>query len=209
MPKLHAPPKQVVQLTAAWALFSLLGRTWRITHSGDAALNPRLSSVKGVIYCCWHSRILQVAYAFRGCGITTVVSASRDGDKAVALAGRWGHTFIRGSSSKQGIQALRQCVDVLESGGRVTLIPDGPRGPREVAKPGVAQLALLSGAPIVPVRATSSRAWRFSSWDRFALPKPFAKVDYCFCPAIVRDPSMSKDDAVASMTTLVQKALEP
>jgi lysophospholipid acyltransferase (LPLAT)-like uncharacterized protein len=29
---------------------------------------------------------------------------------------------------------------------------------------------------MVPIRAEVSRAWRFRSWDRFVLPKPFARI---------------------------------
>jgi lysophospholipid acyltransferase (LPLAT)-like uncharacterized protein len=29
---------------------------------------------------------------------------------------------------------------------------------------------------ILPIHADADRAWRFGSWDRFMLPKPFARV---------------------------------
>jgi len=30
--------------------------------------------------------------------------------------------------------------------------------------------------PVLPVHGEADRAWRLSSWDRFAVPKPFARV---------------------------------
>ncbi len=54
-------------------------------------------------------------------------------------------------------------------------MPDGPRGPREVLKPGVIVLARLSGAPIVPIAVGASREWRLRSWDEFRIPRPFAR----------------------------------
>ena len=52
------------------------------------------------------------------------------------------------------------------------ITPDGPRGPRRELKPGVVMIASQSGLPIVPVGIGFVRAWRFGSWDRFALPLP-------------------------------------
>jgi lysophospholipid acyltransferase (LPLAT)-like uncharacterized protein len=63
----------------------------------------------------------------------------------------------------------------LRSGHEVVVVPDGPRGPREVLKPGVIALARLSGAPIVPVAVGASREWRLRSWDEFRIPRPFAR----------------------------------
>ena len=37
-------------------------------------------------------------------------------------------------------------------------------------------LAQLSGRPILPLAFAASRAWRFTAWDRFVLPWPFARV---------------------------------
>jgi lysophospholipid acyltransferase (LPLAT)-like uncharacterized protein len=52
------------------------------------------------------------------------------------------------------------------------ITPDGPRGPRRQLKPGVVMIASQSGLPIVPVGIGLVKAWRFASWDRFALPIP-------------------------------------
>src|SRR5439155_5565129 len=52
------------------------------------------------------------------------------------------------------------------------ITPDGPRGPRRQLKPGVVMIASQSGLPIVPVGIGFVRAWRFGSWDHFALPIP-------------------------------------
>jgi lysophospholipid acyltransferase (LPLAT)-like uncharacterized protein len=41
---------------------------------------------------------------------------------------------------------------------------------------GVAWLARARGAPILPVGIACDRAWRLRSWDRFTIPKPFARV---------------------------------
>ena len=57
----------------------------------------------------------------------------------------------------------------------VMVVPDGPRGPREVVKPGLVALAALSGAAIVPVALGRLAEWRLRSWDGFRIPRPFAR----------------------------------
>ncbi|MGZ4986124.1 MAG: DUF374 domain-containing protein, partial [Chthoniobacterales bacterium] len=45
------------------------------------------------------------------------------------LVERFGHSTVRGSSSRKGVIALRQLVDELAAGTNVLITPDGPRGP--------------------------------------------------------------------------------
>jgi lysophospholipid acyltransferase (LPLAT)-like uncharacterized protein len=56
------------------------------------------------------------------------------------------------------------------------MLPDGPRGPAGVAKPGIVALARVTGAQLVPVGIAAHPVWRFGSWDRAELPRPFARV---------------------------------
>ena len=39
-------------------------------------------------------------------------------------------------------------------------------------------MAALTGLPVVWVTWSTDRAWQFNSWDRFILPKPFARMIY-------------------------------
>ena len=45
-------------------------------------------------------------------------------------------------------------------------------------------LASLLGMPIVPVGLAIDRAWRLSTWDHFAIPKPFARARMIFGPKV-------------------------
>jgi lysophospholipid acyltransferase (LPLAT)-like uncharacterized protein len=66
----------------------------------------------------------------------------------------------------------------------VVMTPDGPRGPRRVAAPGVAQLAALSGVPVLPCSAQTSRRWQMKSWDRMVIPRPFGRGVVVCLPSI-------------------------
>ena len=81
-----------------------------------------------------------------------------------------------GSSRRGAERALLSLAREVERGSHVAVTPDGPRGPAESFAPGALIAAQRSGAPIVLLRAVVDRAWRLNSWDRFLIPKPFARV---------------------------------
>jgi len=75
-----------------------------------------------------------------------------------------------------GASALLELSEILASGRDVLLTPDGPRGPVYELGQGIIFLAQKTGARVVPVNMEYSSCWRVKSWDRFIIPRPFAKV---------------------------------
>jgi 1-acyl-sn-glycerol-3-phosphate acyltransferase len=75
--------------------------------------------------------------------------------------------------------ALRTALRILQDGGVLLMFPEGTRGPEgslREPKPGAAMLAVMSGAPVVPVFVQGSgRAWPRGQ----KLPRP-AKVTVTF-----------------------------
>jgi lysophospholipid acyltransferase (LPLAT)-like uncharacterized protein len=188
-------------------LGTLLGKTWRSTLTGTKLINPFHDRDKGVIYCFWHSHILPLSYLFRGIGVKAVVSASKDGDRVTAVAQRWNHGTIRGSSSFHGMSVVRQCTRELQKRQNIVFIPDGPRGPREIVKPGIAQIALLSGASVFPVSALPKKYWRLNSWDRFLIPQPFTEIELRIGEPILPSLYRQSADPVADFTAALQRGL--
>ncbi|MEN8374424.1 MAG: lysophospholipid acyltransferase family protein [Gemmatimonadota bacterium] len=154
----------------------------------------------------WHGRLLPLAYAYRGSGVATLISRSRDGRAIAEVASRWGYRIERGSSSRGGSMGLRGVVRHLEAGRRVALTPDGPRGPARVMKLGPLLAARLTGAPIVPIGIAANRAWHVGSWDRFMLPQPFARVLIQFGEPL-RVPADASDAQVESLRERLEGAL--
>lgn len=146
-----------------------------------------------VIFAIWHNRLLMLPRVFDPCFPTRqsfgLISASRDGDLVSILIERSGYGTIRGSSSRRGVSALRQLVDTLAAGGNVLLTPDGPRGPVYEASQGVVFLAQKTGAPVVPIHMEYSSCWRLKSWDRFIVPRPFARLRAIFGAPIHIEPT--------------------
>jgi lysophospholipid acyltransferase (LPLAT)-like uncharacterized protein len=197
-------------ISAAILLFgTVLGKTWRFSVTGTKLIDPFHDRDKGVIYCFWHSHLLPMTYIFRGIGVKAVVSSSKDGDRITAVAERWRHGTIRGSSSLHGLSVVRECVRELKRGQNIVLMPDGPRGPREIAKPGIAQIAVLANASVFPISAMPQKSWRLNSWDRFMLPKPFSKIEIRIHEPIVPSHFAHDQNPVASFTASLQKALAP
>lgn len=88
-----------------------------------------------------------------------------------------GLRLVRGASGDRGKQALEELTRVVAGGGAVTIAVDGPAGPVFRVKRGCADLAVRTGAPIIPVNYTCRRGidlrWR---WDKSYLPMPFDRI---------------------------------
>jgi lysophospholipid acyltransferase (LPLAT)-like uncharacterized protein len=186
---------------------TILGKTWSYRVTGTKVIDPFKDRDNGVIFCFWHSSILVLSYLFRNIGVKAVVSSSRDGERATAVAQRWNHDTIRGSSSLHGMTALRQCVRELKRKQNIVLVPDGPRGPREIVKPGIARIALLAQAPVFPVFAIPEKSWRLNSWDRFIIPKPFSKIELRIAEPVLPAEFSGSKDPVNNFTECLQRKL--
>lgn len=173
------------------ALVQALGPTLRVTLSGIAPLAPLWHSQCPLIYVVWHGRTLMAPWlaarlrAGDGARAPRVlVSLSRNGGLMASFAGRFGLDVVRGSSAGGARPAVRALAAALARGEDIAVAPDGPRGPREVFKPGAIALAALTGARIVPVAVAAHPALRLPSWDEFLIPFPFARCAAVFGEAI-------------------------
>ncbi len=128
------------------------------------------------IFVLWHGRLLPLGYLHRGEGVVGLISRSEDGEYLAQALLRWGFVPVRGSSSRGGSAALREVVRHAQAGRSIAITPDGPRGPRQVMKPGAIVAGQLTGLPLVPVAAGAGRGWWFGGWDRFLVPRPFTRI---------------------------------
>jgi lysophospholipid acyltransferase (LPLAT)-like uncharacterized protein len=190
-----------------WSIGTLLGMTWRPQLELTDEINPLKNIGKGNIYVFWHSCIFPLAYIFRRSQTTALISSSNDGKRAAAIAAKWNIDVVYGSSSKQGFTAFRQCLKTIKANKNMVVTPDGPKGPREVVKSGVAHLAILSGAPLVPLAIHPTNYWRLKSWDRMIIPKPFSKV-LIKSSGIIIPGDFSRDEAgIEQLRTHIEEKL--
>lgn len=179
---LEATRRGAIPWLARWAVQALFATArFEVVQTPAEGIAPVR---RPVIFVLWHGRLLPLAYLHRGQGIATLISRSADGEYIARVMERWGYLTARGSSSRGGGPALRELVRAAQAGHSVAITPDGPRGPRERMKPGALTAARLSGLPLVPAAAGTDRAWWPGAWDRFLVPKPFARIRIAYGEAI-------------------------
>jgi lysophospholipid acyltransferase (LPLAT)-like uncharacterized protein len=161
-----------------WALFSLLGLTWRFEVIAEEGVTPLLLGLGAgaEIFCFWHQCVLPCTVYFRRTHATILISQSFDGELITRILQLFGFRAVRGSSSRGGRGGLLGLAQVIESGNPAIFTADGPRGPIYQTKMGPIKLAQMTGAPIGAFYLLPERAWAVSSWDRFLIPKPFTRI---------------------------------
>jgi lysophospholipid acyltransferase (LPLAT)-like uncharacterized protein len=171
-----------------------LGRTLRFQIQDAHHYRRFRETGRSVIFILWHARLLPLVYLHRQEGVVGLVSQHRDGEYIARVMQRMGFDTVRGSSTRGGSEALRELVRWLRRNRDLAITPDGPRGPARRVKAGVITVARLSGAPIIPVAAGSSRAWRARSWDEFVVPGPFARIQVRYGQGIHVPRSAGEED---------------
>jgi lysophospholipid acyltransferase (LPLAT)-like uncharacterized protein len=190
-------------------------RTTRWTLHGRAHLDPFAAGAPAV-FAFWHEflpllpafvLIARTLPGYRKTPMHTLVSQHRDGRFIGAVVRRFGIEPILGSSSRGGAAGMRNLLAVLAKGEIIGITPDGPRGPRRQAAAGVAQLAALSGIPVLPCAARTSRHVQLNTWDRMPIPLPFGRgVLVCGPPILV--PREGWKEAVPAITEALNVAAE-
>jgi lysophospholipid acyltransferase (LPLAT)-like uncharacterized protein len=161
----------------AWVL-RIVAWTLRPDFSHCAGLRSRWDRGDNVIVAFWHNRLLLMPLLAAGVPVSIMVSHHRDGEIATRALALWGIRTVRGSSTRGGVAGFLRLVEAYRHGDTLAVIPDGPRGPRYEAKPGVIRLAKATGASIFPVSCAVSRSIQLRSWDRLIVPLPFARVTF-------------------------------
>jgi len=196
-------------IAVGFRLLQLWARTLRYEIDDRAGMIGTPVS-ENFIGALWHNRLLIFPFVLRRFFVNrhgaALISASRDGELLADAIKRFGFDVVRGSSSRLGASAILQLEGVLASGRDVVITPDGPRGPAYELGPGIIFLAQKSGAAVVPINMEYSSCWRIKSWDRFIVPRPFARVRVIIgAPYRVR--STSTDDEFEAERLRLQNAM--
>ncbi|MFZ3045469.1 MAG: lysophospholipid acyltransferase family protein [Desulfatirhabdiaceae bacterium] len=194
-----------IVLNGFYGLVMLLCRTYRYTAVNESQWLNHYAAGGRILFCAWHQQFFTALHyfqKFRPARFALMISQSKDGDIAAVLAEKGGWNPVRGSSSKGGKSALRQMIAEirrLRLGGHIV---DGPQGPAGIVKPGAIALAFAAKAVIVPIYFSANRAWYMKSWDRFMIPKPFARV------ALIYGESMIVHDTEKTQLEFLREKLE-
>ena len=166
-------------------VLAIVFRTSRWKIDGELFFDIAFKAKKPIMLCVWHGRFLFPAYWLAKNNIHATAIASRHGDAAIIakIFQRWGFSLIRGSSSKGskdkgGSEVIREMNKIFDYKGSniIAVTNDGPKGPRQIAKPGSLAIAIKKNVQIITITGTASRYFEFNSWDRFRIPKPFSTI---------------------------------
>ena len=158
------------------------------------------------IFVFWHGRsmMLSPVIALGGMRAYAVASRHADGRMMAKLQRLFGLRPIYGSTSSGGLSVLREGVRVLRRGDfALCLSPDGPGGPSLRVQDGALYFAKMTGAPIIPVCFSASRAMVQSRWDRYLVALPFSKIT-----CTVAEPIFVSSKATAEEFEQVRHQLE-
>lgn len=202
--------------TKAFRLFlyhfiRLYSSTFRLRVENEKPWMEHLARGGRVVLCTWHQQFFPAIRHFQTYGPfkpALMISQSADGEIIADVARRSGWHAVRGSSSRNGRAALKEMVGRLRESGMAGHIVDGPKGPAGIVKAGVIQLARAADAVIVPFYTSADRAWYFSSWDRFFLPKPFARVVISF-GEIIETAAAEDPDAFERQRQELERIMSP
>jgi lysophospholipid acyltransferase (LPLAT)-like uncharacterized protein len=164
-------------------LIKLLSSTYRVQAiSGEEHIDAYLDGKAVCAPAYWHQHhivgsMLIRRWLARGFKPCFLVSGSVDGDVPERIARAWGAEVIRGSANQSGALALRDQQRMMKDGYSIVTTADGPRGPQHEFKAGTVLMARVAGVPILPIGCAADRAWYLEKrWDRFMIPKPFARI---------------------------------
>ncbi|UFN51211.1 lysophospholipid acyltransferase family protein [Roseomonas sp. OT10] len=168
--------------------------TTRWTVLGAERIAPTVERGGPLVVSFWHERLPLMPVLWRKARVIfpvlcpkrvhVLVSRHRDGRFIGAVMRQFELEMVHGSTSRGGAAAAMAMLRSLQDGQIAAITPDGPRGPAREAAPGVAQLAAVSGVPVVPCAAATTRMRLLPSWDRMRLPLPFGRGAVVVRPVI-------------------------
>ena len=183
----------------------LLSKVVRIRFVNAETLFGRWQRGEQVIVAFWHDRLVMMPIAYGGHKLCIMNSQHRDGEIATRALARWGIRSVRGSATRGGVAGFMQLVNAFRDGYDLAVVPDGPRGPRHVVKPGIIHLARATGAPIIPVTYAATRKRQLRSWDRLMIPLPFSQVLYVAGESLEVPRNTTDEEIEAKRRTLEER----
>lgn len=153
-----------------------------------------------VIFCFWHGRAMATFKLIKYVSRTNVIiSRSKDGELMKTISSLFGLGSIRGSSNHKGknrggVAVFLEAAKILRKGENMAITPDGPVGPRMRVSGGVMDLAIISGALLIPTAVSAKPSIILNNWDRFMILLPFSKIALKVSPAIISQKNLRGED---------------
>ena len=162
-------------------LASLLIRFLYITNRKKFNAPENITN-EPIIFACWHGELLMLPYLYNRYRkipyAKVLISDHFDGLLISKTIKYFGLHTIAGSTNRKAARVLMQAIKAIKDGYDIGITPDGPKGPRHTVSDGLIIMAQKTNAKIVLVGIKPTSFWRFNSWDKFIVPKPFGTLRY-------------------------------
>jgi 3-deoxy-D-manno-octulosonic-acid transferase len=184
-------------------------RTSRVV-SDPADVDAALRAPHPAIVATWHGQFMMLVTQWpKDLPVGAMVARHGDAELIGKAMERFNVELIRGAGAGQrkrdrgGAQALRGAVKALQSGKSFVMTADIPPGPARRCGEGIILMARLSGRPILPVAAASSRYHALKTWSRMTINLPYSTMGYA-----VGSPIFVPHDADASVMEMKRLEVE-
>ena len=162
---------------------------------------------KPAIFVFWHGRSMMLSpiIATRRMRAYAISSKHNDGRIMAKVQRLFGLRPLYGSTTRGGMEVLRGGLRILMDGRYALCIsPDGPSGPSLRVQDGTLYFSKMTGAPIIPVCYSASRARFANRWDRYMIVKPFSRIK-CVVGEPVFVPRRATDDEFNAVRNQIEK----
>lgn len=184
--------KSSVVIAAAGAAVGGLLRFVHATQrpvAGSSDFRRILTDEHPAIVGLWHGQhLLAPFFRPRELPYVALLSRSADAEINARVVESFGIETVRGSGGREGVKAKRArrkggaralvaLRRMLAGGTGVCMIADIPKGTPRDAGLGIVTLAKISGRPIIPSAAVTSRHQVVArAWDKTRIPLPFGRI---------------------------------
>ncbi len=161
-----------------------------------------------IVFALWHQQIVFAPVLMRKTQrpLLALMSGSRDGRAISQIAAMFGIEASVGSSHRGALAGTRGLLRAAQNGKNILMTPDGPRGPARVPKQGASEISRLTGLPLVPCGAWSTRGICVNSWDACRIPFPFSRITLVLGAPLEDATQHSLQQALNTLTAQAQAA---
>jgi 3-deoxy-D-manno-octulosonic-acid transferase len=137
------------------------------------------------IFAMWHGQFLMQPALYTGqVRVSAIVARHGDAEIIGEVLERFDIKLVRGAGAgtrkkdRGGTFAMRTALKTLAGGGTFAMTADVPPGPARRSGDGIVTIARMSGRPIVPFAAATSRYTTLKTWSRMTINLPYGKLAY-------------------------------
>lgn len=162
------------------------------------------------ILAMWHGQFMMLPALHPGrVPVSAMVARHGDAEVIGEALGNFDVTLVRGAGAgarkkdRGGSAALRSALKMLASGSTFAMTADVPPGPARRAGEGIVTLSRMSGRPVIPFAAATSRSVVLKTWSRMTINLPYGKLAY-----VIGDPVIVPRDADEATQELYRLKIE-